>query len=75
MNQRAGVTQASRRGIRLDRENIVADMTTEALTIPAALRQTGGMSGRVALMFLAAGAVGTVAWCGLIAYGTVRLFI
>jgi hypothetical protein len=53
----------------------VADTTSEALPGPAGLAPGRATSGRVALCLLAAGAIGTLAWCGLIAYGTIRLVI
>ena len=50
-------------------------MTSEALPGPTMLAPERAMSGRVALFLLAAGALGTLGWCGLIAYGTIRLVI
>ena len=51
----------------------MADMTSEALPGPTVLSSGRATSGRIAVILLAAGALGTLAWCGLIAYGTLRL--
>ena len=53
----------------------MADATTNAVTAPTIASKDRSMPAAIAIALLASGAIGTVAWCGIIAYGTLKLLI
>jgi hypothetical protein len=57
------------------RENDVVELTSGAAQQSDFIPPARSMAAGLAIALLATGAIGTLAWCGILAYGTVRLFI